>query len=247
MAAIFRLEEVLIYNDDMPVNDGRLMELLLRYMETPPYMRRQVFRMTDEMKYAGILPPLRTLHHASASQFSDLSFREGLVVSSDNKKSIVEAGLPRKLVLNQPGLLTGTRITLKAEKSNEEIVWRRINRDEVPFYWGFRVRLEPKNLLELVEKTSYELKLATSRSGELITTAFERLVHRAGAAQSILIMFGSPRKGLPEIFRSRGLRLEEKADFVLNTIPGQGVETVRTEEAVAASLAIVNLALSRGV
>jgi len=36
-------------------------------------------------------------------------------------------------------------------------------------------------------------------------------------------------------------------DFVVNTIPGQGTETVRTEEAVFASLAILNMHFSFNV
>lgn len=243
-AAIFRVEEVLIYNDEAPANDGKLIERLLRYMETPPYMRRQVFPMTDEMKYVGALPPLRTPHHAGLDKSSDVSFREGLVVSSDNKKSVVEAGLSRKLVVKQPGLTPGTRIPLRAVKSNGE-AWRPVKREEVTLYWGFRVRLERWNLPELLEKTSYELKIATSRYGEPMADAFEKLVARVGAVKSILVMFGSPKKGLLDVFSGRGLRLEEKADLVLNMVPDQGVETVRTEEAIAASLAILNLALSR--
>jgi len=36
------------------------------------------------------------------------------------------------------------------------------------------------------------------------------------------------------------LELSEITDFVVNTIPEQGTETVRTEEALYASLAILN-------
>jgi predicted SPOUT superfamily RNA methylase MTH1 len=53
---------------------------------------------------------------------------------------------------------------------------------------------------------------------------------------------------LNEVAAREGLRLEEVADFVVNTIPCQGTETVRTEEAVFASLAVfnVNLVLNKG-
>jgi hypothetical protein len=46
--------------------------------------------------------------------------------------------------------------------------------------------------------------------------------------------------GLHEIAAQEKLTLEEVADFVVNTIPCQGTETVRTEEALYASLAILN-------
>jgi predicted SPOUT superfamily RNA methylase MTH1 len=40
--------------------------------------------------------------------------------------------------------------------------------------------------------------------------------------------------------KQEGLKLEDIADFVVNTIPKQGTETVRTEEALIASMAILN-------
>ncbi|MEM2081776.1 MAG: putative RNA uridine N3 methyltransferase [Candidatus Bathyarchaeia archaeon] len=36
------------------------------------------------------------------------------------------------------------------------------------------------------------------------------------------------------------MNLDDTADFVVNTIPEQGTETVRTEEALLATLAIFN-------
>jgi len=37
------------------------------------------------------------------------------------------------------------------------------------------------------------------------------------------------------------MRLDDIADFVVNTIPNQGTETVRTEEAILASLATLKV------
>jgi predicted SPOUT superfamily RNA methylase MTH1 len=54
------------------------------------------------------------------------------------------------------------------------------------------------------------------------------------------VAFGAPTHGLHEIVAQENLRLEEVADFTVNTIPDQGTETVRTEEAMYASLALLN-------
>ncbi len=54
-------------------------------------------------------------------------------------------------------------------------------------------------------------------------------------------MFGSPSRGLFEVASDEGLRLETLLDFVVNTVPCQGSETVRTEEAILASLAVLNV------
>jgi predicted SPOUT superfamily RNA methylase MTH1 len=46
---------------------------------------------------------------------------------------------------------------------------------------------------------------------------------------------------LHEIASREQMNLEDLADFILNTIPNQATETVRTEEAVYASLPILNM------
>nr|NIW13678.1 hypothetical protein [Candidatus Thorarchaeota archaeon] len=48
-------------------------------------------------------------------------------------------------------------------------------------------------------------------------------------------------QGLYAIAVREHLNLDEVASFVVNTIPGQGTETVRTEEALYASLVVLNL------
>ncbi|RUM47233.1 MAG: hypothetical protein DSY37_02975, partial [Hyperthermus sp.] len=55
------------------------------------------------------------------------------------------------------------------------------------------------------------------------------------------VLFGAPDRGLFEIAREERLELNSHVDYVLNTIPGQGTRTVRVEEAVAATLAIINI------
>jgi predicted SPOUT superfamily RNA methylase MTH1 len=61
--------------------------------------------------------------------------------------------------------------------------------------------------------------------------------------KTILIAFGSPTQGLYEIAKLEGLKLDEIVDFVVNTIPDQKTETVRTEEAIIASLAVFKVSL----
>ena len=56
--------------------------------------------------------------------------------------------------------------------------------------------------------------------------------------------FGAPTKGLYEIFKQEDL--DDVTDFVVNTIPHQKVETVRTEEALFVTLGILNLMVAKG-
>ena len=56
-----------------------------------------------------------------------------------------------------------------------------------------------------------------------------------------MVIFGSPSEGIPEILAKEGAELGEMVDFNLNMIANQGVETVRTEEAVLSTLSVLNL------
>jgi hypothetical protein len=60
-------------------------------------------------------------------------------------------------------------------------------------------------------------------------------------AEKVLLAFGAPTQGLYEITENEGLNLDSLVDFVVNTISMQGTETVRTEEALIASLAVLNM------
>ena len=81
----------------------------------------------------------------------------------------------------------------------------------------------------------------TSRYGKPLTHVIERLKKQWRKAHKVFLAFGSPKEGLREILKKEKTRIEEVADFVVNTIPQQGTETVRTEEAIYATLAISNI------
>jgi predicted SPOUT superfamily RNA methylase MTH1 len=67
------------------------------------------------------------------------------------------------------------------------------------------------------------------------------IVKKWTEANSVLLAFGAPSQGLQEIVGSEGCQLSELVDFVVNMVPMQGTETVRTEEAVIATLAVFNI------
>ena len=76
--------------------------------------------------------------------------------------------------------------------------------------------------------------------GVPLTQVAEELAERWKKAGNILVAFGAPSHGLQDIVAKESLSLDEVADFTVNTIPNQGTETVRTEEALYASLALLN-------
>ncbi|HIE19331.1 TPA: hypothetical protein EYP75_06355 [Candidatus Bathyarchaeota archaeon] len=86
--------------------------------------------------------------------------------------------------------------------------------------------------------------IATSRRGDPVMKNAGKLLNRWKRSRWVLIAFGSPTQGLQEIIRQEKIKLERVVHFIVNTIPNQGVKTVRTEEAIYATLAALNILTS---
>src|SRR5947209_10217347 len=92
--AIFRVDEVVIYNDETgrsSESEGRLFEKLLGYQETPQYLRKALFKQDPDLQFSGILPPLRMPSHPNVGEPRIGEIREALVIESA-AHSIVNAG-----------------------------------------------------------------------------------------------------------------------------------------------------------
>ena len=241
-AAVFRVEDIYIYPDEP--DESNLIRLILSYMETPQYLRRRVFRRRPELRYVGVLPPLRTPHHPLESRASKLKageIREGVVLEEADGGFVVDVGVDRQLraVGHAPSI--GGRATVEITEVLPELRGRFIGRGDVETYWGYGIHVSRRGLLSLAQAGRFDLTLATSREGILYPVVEEKLRERLEGSRSVLIAFGSPRRGLDEIIAGEGGTLEEAFHFKVNTIPQQGCETVRTEEAIYSTLAILNL------
>jgi len=113
------------------------------------------------------------------------------------------------------------------------------NPREIKDYWGYSVSTA-NSFRQAIENDDWDMRIATSKKGSPLGRVSKEITSRLKEASSVLLVFGSPSKGLIEIARDESTRLEEITDFVVNFVPNQGTETVRTEEAVLASLAIMN-------
>ncbi|MEM3824358.1 MAG: RNA methyltransferase, partial [Candidatus Bathyarchaeia archaeon] len=246
-AAIFRIDEIIIYPDDAEVNQKNeinLIATLLSYMETPQYLRKKLFKLKPELRYAGILPPLRTPHHPINRKIKNLKvgeYRDGVTLSKTNEGTLIDIGVEKPALLVNKHLPVQKRVTVKIAKIEKRVEVELANRIEIPEYWGYTVTVEPKSFGPLLKRGSFDLTIATSKYGAPLTEVAEKLSERWKKADKILLVFGAPTQGLYEIAKKEGLNLDEIVDFVVNTIPMQGTETVRTEEALIASLAIFNV------
>lgn len=245
--AIFRVDEAIIFPDQIGQNQKRQAELIamvLSYMETPQYLRKRLFKIRPELRYVGILPPLRTPHHPLQNRTKDLKigeYREGVVIHADQNGIRVEIGVERPILVPNAHVPVGKRITVRIIEDREDLKAELANPDEIEEYWGYKVTVSKHPLGRTLQKKPFDLVIATSRRGEPFTKVADDLLERWKKAKQVLVAFGSSTQGLHEIVAEEDLRLEEVSDFVVNTIPNQATETVRTEEALYASLAALNL------
>jgi predicted SPOUT superfamily RNA methylase MTH1 len=245
-AAIFRINEIIIYPDMPNVDQGRdinLLALILSYMETPQYLRKKLFRIRPELRYAGVLPPLRTPHHPLIDRLERLKtgeFREGVVASATKEGSLIDIGVEQPALIPRKKLSKNVRVTVKITNLKEQFLATLASREEIGEYWGYRVTASKVSFVELIKRRKFDLVIATSRKGRPITKAIDKLKGKWRASKEVLVVFGAPTQGLHEILASERLELEEVAHVVLNTIPFQGTKTIRTEEALYTTLAILN-------
>jgi len=246
-AAIFRVDEIIVYPDNPHVNQAANMNLiatLLAYLETPQYLRKRLFRLRPELRYAGVLPPLRTPHHPLNRKIKNLKvgeYREGVTLSRTGKGILVDIGVERPALIKNRKMATDRRVTVKITKVDKRVEGELSNRNEISEYWGYKVAEEKQSIGKIVKSRDFGLIIATSKYGVLFENVAEKIIEKWRKADNVLVVFGAPTQGLREIIRLEGLNLEDVVDFVVNTVPMQGTETIRTEEALIASLAILNV------
>ena len=241
--AAFRVDEVIVYRDRTGVEVDReatLIEKMLNYIETPQYLRRLLFKIDPDLQYAGTLPPLRTPSHPDKENPTLGLFREGVVAQSGPSSSMIEAGF-RNLVRVRSNLPLSQRITIRLTKSSPEPEGEIVEPRRLTIYWGFRVARGNVSLSEIIRSRKFDLTISTSREGTDIRQVTPDLRKRWMSAYRPLIVFGSPNDGVPEILARSGMKISDAMDFNVNTIPDQGVETIRTEEALWSSLAVLNI------
>jgi len=241
--SIFRIDHLIIYkdvNDEKWKDDAKLLKLLLEYFKTPPYLKRLLFKKLNELKYVGITPPLKTPSHPEHALDFSSNFRLALILKK-GEEIFAEAGLPHVIkVKSKKKLRDKDLVTLLIKQNKNGFIGEVV--DSVPHYWIYDVSIE-NDLASLIRKfrKPNNLIISTSRYGEDIRNIIEKLRMSLNNSNHVMIIFGSPREGLKEIFNRFGLDITRDSDYVINFIPLQGVKTVRTEEALMSALSIINL------
>ena len=233
--AFSRVNEIYIYNDKGNSNDSKLLITLLKYLETPQFFRRYLYPKMNLLKYAGVLQPLQIPSHTALSnqkQIKSGDIREGLVVSNKGKKFL---NIGTSQLLNYYGKENpGKRITIQFKEGFPNLSFKEIPKILIKEYWGYNVK-ESGNLLSLLKTWKGEIIL-TSRKGKDFSK--NHFLRYSNSSSPILIVFGSPERGLHDILGS--LKNLDNSQ-ILNFFPNQATETIRLEEAIIGILSILNL------
>jgi predicted SPOUT superfamily RNA methylase MTH1 len=231
--AIYGVDVIEVFRDPKGQGEEKGVRKVLEYLETPQYLRKRLYPLDEELKYAGMLPPLRIPSHKAkipADRLPVGEVREGVV----NADGSVDIGLDVAPKLRQR-LPPGRRVTVRLT-SLRPLVADAIPREMAGPYWGYTV--ETKSVGNVLSDSRFGLKIATSRLGAPMVDELRRLRWSLNGAGGVKLIFGSPSRGLFDIV---GADLPRLVDFIVNFFPEQKVETVRTEEAVLVSLGVVSL------
>ncbi len=231
--SIFGVKKLCIYHDkeDGSLYDMKLFEILVKYLMTPPYLRKFAFPMSNDLKYVGLLPPINIPSHIVEREDN---LRFGMVIIR-GKEKYVETGIGKMVRL----------IGYKNARNGEIIPIRIVNigsniaavRHDFKGYSGANVEriLDFDSYISSVDYSN-SIVLFTSREGEPLSKAWKALAQMMQENANVSILFGSPKRGfedmLDQSYRKKGLWI--------NVVEGQAVRTVRTEEAVFISLGLVN-------
>ncbi|HWQ19482.1 MAG TPA: putative RNA uridine N3 methyltransferase [Methanotrichaceae archaeon] len=238
-AAVFRMNRVVIYRDPKH-DDSRFISMVLRYADTPQYLRRMLIPRREELRHVGILPPLRTPNHPLNSKTSALNigeYRVGAVVESvgSDKGVWVEIGVDRPIPLVSKEIYKpGQRLNVRIFSLNP-LAAEPVDLLEIPEYWGYETEVVGSLEKYLLAKEAFVI--LTSKKGRVIDPELLQSIGRSSQKSDLAVVFGSPSQGVDAFLSD-----EVKDRYcMINTIPHQGTETVRVEEAVISTLALLNL------
>ena len=258
---IFKISEVIIFHDKLKDNSKDYINYFiknLQYLETPQYLRKTLFPMSEDLKLSGLMNPLESQHHLRKDEWSP--YREGCVLDRpvSGEYSWVNIGLNKDCKIDQK-LPPKTRVTVKLNEKNFNNKLKYYTGTPVsmsePFlkngtYWGYVVRVceTYKDIInDSIYEEGYDFIIGTSDKGENYKTAN---FAKKKDFKHCLIIFGgiSGIEGMmidDEHNKINSSNISKNFDLYLNTCMNQGLRTIRTEEAILISLAVIRPALDK--
>ncbi|KAJ7307972.1 hypothetical protein JRQ81_008470 [Phrynocephalus forsythii] len=217
---------------------------ILQYLECPQYLRKSFFPKHQDLQFAGLLNPLDSPHHVRMDEES--RYREGVVLARPTKPgrgSFINCGMRKEVQIDKQ-LEAGLRVTVELDgrqhpdsKTQKGVVVSSHHPRTVSgLYWGYTVRLASCLSAVFAKspfKDGYDLSIGTSERGVSVDQATLPPFRHA------LVVFGGLQGLEAGVEADQNLEVTDPGtlfDFYLNTCPGQGSRTIRTEEAILISL-----------
>ena len=232
--AVFRVDEVVVASIKDYEDDARLADLILSYVVTPPYLRRVIYPLKPELRFAGLTKPLAIYTHNPSNEPPRRGqIREGIVTRSWGMRAKAYVGLRNEcLVQSSRELSPGWRILVRIESVNP-LKCVEVSRDDIEEYTGYVVSVVDHDHVKKALRGCFTVN-ATKRGAPVTDKRIvEKVVSGWRGAGSINILFGDPRHDFDEL-------VNIKPGLNVNFIPEQGTLTVRSVEAVWATLSILN-------
>ncbi|HZI71917.1 MAG TPA: RNA methyltransferase [Nitrososphaeraceae archaeon] len=242
--SIFRVNKIYIYHDKtsrIDNKDNDILKTILRYLDTPQYLRRTLYPHMPQLQYAGILHPIKAPHHKKFENIKRIKMGEvrvGVFVKLKGT-NYVDIGLDALVPYEGNDRTVGEKLNVRIVSSYPDLKAKEATAGDFKnHYWGYEVKEVP-NLRELLQETKKTKIIITSRNGSNFQSKENKLINHLNDISNLLVVFGAPKKGVDEILASEGQSIRQ-FDFVVNMFPFQGTETVRLEEAILGTLSILN-------
>ena len=243
--SIFRVKRIYIYHDSLSrfeKDDLHLLKTILNYLDTPQYLRKMLFPMMHQLQYAGILHPIKAPHHRVTEDIKKVKagdIRTGIIVKVKGHL-FVEVGLGSLIPFVGEGV-EGKKVSVEFTSSYPNLKAVQAPKENILDYWGYEVK-EVTSISKLLASLDQTQIIITSRKGRYFKNIEANLVEKAKNVRNILVAFGAPKHGIHDITAKDGASIKQY-EYIVNMFPHQGTETVRLEEAVLGSLAILNNSL----
>ncbi len=265
--SIFGVKKIVVYKDPTETRDKSdrfLLRLILEFLNTPQYLRKSLYPMDSDLSYIGLLPPIRAPQHKNKVRPKDVKIGEIRVGVIHDRKSIInkkdrnrstngpkaaidykkenydlyiDVGLDYLIPFLGDGV-NGEKVVVKFVNSYPELkVIRASGSDMEKLYFGYTL-VQVNSLEEYIKKLGDgTFVIFTSRYGRSFQTVESQFKENITKFENLLIVFGSPNRGIKEIFINY---YNTKNSMYVNTFPNQKTQTIRLEEAILGTLTLFN-------
>ncbi|MHA1967262.1 MAG: putative RNA uridine N3 methyltransferase [Candidatus Hodarchaeales archaeon] len=234
IAAIFQVKDILVYHDPFlnpsrADRERRVLTRILKYIECPQYLRKRFFPLSRDTAAVGVLSPLATPHHPRSKELKTNEIREAAIFLNQNRAVAEVGGINLLELVNPPKKSLRERVlrfTVIIRKEKGKFLAEILPKPPNDKYWGYSVHSSSSALGKLLlNRTEY--KIATSRYCQPISS----VSINKKKFNNLLIAFGSPYKGIPELVKAEGKKTNEIFDNCINILQSYGTRALRLEEA----------------